>query len=117
MEPPLIRDCIIDALRLAASADAQRRYAGSVPIADVPAEVFCIWEDHYVPDSPWLRQQFNQQELVALARYEVISTEIASQLPNHLSVAEFQARSEWQALATAARKTLAALGEHSEDAV
>ncbi len=117
METPPIRESIIEALCLAASAEQQKHYAADVPNANVVAEVFCSWEDNYVPDSPWLRQQFNQHELQALATYEAVSSAIASQLPEHLSVAEFQARSEWQDLASAAKEALAALGEQCDDTI
>ena len=117
MDSSSIRDGIIEALRLAASAEKQQRYAADVSIADVPAEVFCIWQDQYVPDSPCLKQQFDAHEVDALASYAATCSHIARQLPDHLCVPAFQARDEWQDLASAARETLAALGVRCDDAV
>lgn len=61
MEPP-VRERIIEALQLAASTEAQDAYAASVPLANVPVEVFCTWEDHYVPESPWFIRAFAAEE-------------------------------------------------------
>ena len=60
----------MDALRLAASAEAQRAYATRVPIADVTAEVFCVWEDVYTPDIDPHEKAFSADERTALAAYE-----------------------------------------------
>lgn len=108
-EPLPIRQRIIEALRLAASAEQQRRYEAAVPIADVTAEVFCIWGDNYFPDSPWLRRVFTPREQDVLARYAVVNDAIAPSLPDRLTLAEFQARPESRELADAAMRALAAL--------
>jgi len=47
-----IRSNILLALQLTASASMQRDYAARVPIANVPAEVLCGWEDSYWPGDP-----------------------------------------------------------------
>jgi hypothetical protein len=116
MEPP-VRERIIEALELAASAEAQAAYSASVPIADVPAEVFCTWEDHYVPDSPWFERAFSADERVALAEYEATSSAMARRVPNHMDLAVLQATPEWRELAHAAVRALAALNVLREDAV
>ncbi|WP_374615834.1 hypothetical protein [Thauera aminoaromatica] len=116
MEPP-VRERIVEALRLAASAEVQDAYAARVPVADVPAEVFCTWEDHYVPDSPWFERAFTADERDALAAYEATCSAIARRVPDHVALAAFQASPAWRDLADAAVRTLAALNVAREDAV
>lgn len=117
MESPRIRAPIIEALRLAASAELQQSYALDAPIADVPAEVFCTWEDHYLPDSPWFASAFAPAERAALADYQVTCSEIARRVPDHVDLAAFQAMPEWAELAAAATRALEALRATSDDAV
>lgn len=117
MESPRVREPIIEALRLAASAEAQRSYALAAPIADVPAEVFCMWEDFYVPDSPWFEAAFGPDEREALAHYQATSSAIAHRVPEHVALAAFQAMPEWAELAAAATRALAALQTTRDDAV
>jgi len=116
MEPPL-RERIVEALQLAASAEMQVAYGTRVPIANVPAEVFCMWEDHYVPDSPWFERAFTADERDALAAYEVTCSAIARRVPDHVHLAAFQASREWRDLADAAAHALAALKGVRDDAV
>ncbi len=117
MEAPAVRERIIEALQLAASAETQAAYAASVPIANVPAEVFCTWEDHYVPDSPWFELAFDADERAALAAYETTCSAIARRVPNHLDLAAFQASPAWRELSDAAVRALAALNVTRDDAV
>jgi hypothetical protein len=102
---------------LAASAEVQVAYAARVPIANVPAEVLCTWEDHYVPDSLWFDHAFTADERDALAAYDATCSAIARRLPEHMRLAAFQASPEWRDLADAAVRTLAALNVAREDAV
>ena len=117
MKTPTIRDSLVDALLLAASAERQRRFKAAVPIADATAEVFCVWEDFYLPGSPVFDRHFSPEELQALAVFEEVSTKIAERLPGDLSLPQFQARPEWREHADAARRALAALGVADDDAV
>ncbi len=117
MKPPAVRERIVEALQLAASAEAQASYATSVPIANVPTEVFCIWEDCYVPDSAWFESAFDADERDALAAYETTCAVIARRVPDHVDLAAFQASPEWRALAVAATRALAALNGTGNDAV
>ena len=108
MERP-VRERLIEALQLAASAEAQAAYAARVPIADVPAEVFDTWGDHYVPDSPWFERAFTFDEREALAAYDATLSTIARRVADHVDLAAFQASPEWRDLADAAVRALATL--------
>src|SRR5436190_14097080 len=66
-----LRRSIIDLLRLLADADAQLEYERSVPIANVPAELFCMWaDDQYHPDSDLFRAAFAPDEVEVLAIFD-----------------------------------------------
>jgi len=116
METPTIRDSLVGALLLAASAERQRRFHADVPIADATAEVFCVWDDFYLPGSPSFDQHFSSDELHALAAFDEVSAKIAKRLPDDLSLADFQARPEWREHAEAARRALVALGSAADGA-
>ena len=64
----VLRAGILELLELLADAAAQERYEHNVPIADVPAELCCMWfDDLYHPDSPAFQAAFTVAELDALA--------------------------------------------------
>lgn len=109
MDPDLLRENLIETLRLASSIEAQREYERNAPIAQVPAEVFCLWGDQYHDDCRLLDQVFDPAERAALAAYDARLGEIAGASPRFSGVEEFYAHPCWRELAEAAARTLAAL--------
>ena len=110
------RQGIIEALRLARSAQAQKDYAKRVPIADIVAEVFECWWDLYHPKSPEFQHAFTEPERKALAAYESECARIAAVTPR-LDLENFQAMPQCRQLADAASRALVALGDIGDDTV
>lgn len=113
--PETFREGLIEALQLAQSARQIREYKARVPIADVVAEVFCIWEDLYHPSVPTFEVAFQAHERQALAAYEAACSAIAIEI-GQIGVEEFLSTSQWRTLAAAAKEALEALGVDGEDA-
>jgi hypothetical protein len=100
-------------LRLLSDLEAQIAYERDVPIADVPAELFCGWfDDLYHPDTDLLRSAFTARERLVLAAFHQKFEQVNDSLPEPLGrVADLHARAEWRALVRAATDTLKDLGE------
>jgi hypothetical protein len=60
----IFRSNVMQTLRLISSADEQRTYQRNVPIADVPAELFCQWEECFQisREMDWFRGAFGDCE-------------------------------------------------------
>lgn len=102
--PQQIREGLLDLLALLADAKAQRDYEVNVPIADVPAELFCMWFDHsYHPDDAAFRAAFSSSELRALSQFDKEFRTIEGDVkPLSGSVVELQAKPAWTRLLRAA---------------
>lgn len=107
------RHTMLDLLRLLADPEAQRAYERNVPIAQVPAELFCMWfDDQYHPDSVTFQEAFDPVERAALARFHAVFSEVADRMPERIGrVAELHARREWPVVVQAAARVLAEIGE------
>ena len=74
---------LVEHLELLASADAQREYQRTVPIASVAAELFCIWYDD-VPDEAAIAQfvspVFSPDEQQALRRMHAVLEDVSRRL-------------------------------------
>jgi hypothetical protein len=114
--PQLIRDGIRSLLALLADANAQRDYEVRVPIADVPAELFCMWfDDQYHPDDAGFRAAFSPEELSALAQFDTQYRTIGEELkPLPGSVVDLQAKPGWTRLLRAADAAKRAIAQGSE---
>jgi hypothetical protein len=93
-----IRSGIRDLLALLATPDRQREYERNVPIANVPAELLCMWfDDQYHPSDPMFRAAFSSQELEALASFDTAYGSVSDEIrPLPANVAALQAHSAWQ---------------------
>jgi len=104
-----IRNNIIEYLELASSYDEQLQYQANVPIARVPAEVICIWEDN-VPSDPRrgpLSGVFSEPEVAAVREFHAVWERVCAALPEPLpSLTDVQALEDWDALRSAARAAL-----------
>ena len=108
MQPSILRKGVVEALEFASSFKAQLQYEDSVPIANVLAEIFCIWEDIYHPQVDAFKDAFSESESKALEAYnEKLSDIAASSKAKNLK--EFQNSAEGLSLARAAAETLVIL--------
>ncbi len=105
---PQHRENVISSLRLLASREEQLEYQQQVPIAQVSAELFCLWaDDRFDPADRRLQVLFTPTEWQALlvfhARFEGISSRVPSPLP---PIQEFVGHPLWQQLADSAAEAL-----------
>lgn len=103
-----IRGGVRELLMLLASADGQTAYERSVPIANVPAELLCMWfDDCYHPDDVRFRRAFSPRELEALASLDERYRSAADELkPLPRNVPELHAHPAWGRVVQAASATL-----------
>ena len=102
-DPSVLRAGILELLELLGDAAAQQRYEHSVPIADVPYELLCMWfDDSYLPDSPAFQAAFTATELVALAEFDRFYDSRADALPSGVGVRELQRSKAWTEIMAAA---------------
>lgn len=106
--PTEFRMSILDLLRLLSDSDRQIAYERDVPIASVPAELFCMWfDDQYHPESDLFTAAFTPRERAILAAFHQRFEAASDCLPqNFRSVADLHARAEWQSLMRAAGDAL-----------
>jgi hypothetical protein len=108
--PSVLRASILELLELLGDAAAQERYEDSVPIADVPSELLCMWfDDSYVPDSPAFQAAFTAAELDALAEFDRFYDSRAGALPSGGGVRALHRSAAWteiMAAAAAVRATI-----------
>jgi hypothetical protein len=111
-----VRSSIRGHLALLADLEGQRQYERDVPIADVPAELFCIWfDDSYFSESPAHQQAFTPSELTALETFSAMLLSISTSVGEIRDVADLQARREWPRLAAAAAAVLQQIPEPLPD--
>ena len=103
----------LNLLRLLGDPAAQIAYDRNVPIAQVPAELFCMWfDDFYHPDSEHFQDAFSIDECAILAAFHERYRKIRGSLPRYLGrVADLHSHAAWHALMSAAVDTLWSLGE------
>ena len=106
-----VRKTLLDILSTLAEVDRQRAYEASVPIAHVPAELFCGWFDGcYRPGSPEFDRAFSPSELAALATFNRVFAEVADGMePLPASVEGLLARPAWARVTGAAAIALRAM--------
>jgi hypothetical protein len=97
-------------LALLASEDDQLAYERDVPIAQVPAELLCMWfNDTYHPGPDW-SSHFTNRELEALARFHGIYERLSERLPKSPStVRTWLADPLWRRIMAEAAATLVEL--------
>jgi hypothetical protein len=99
---------IVRLLRLLASEEQQLAYERDVPIADVPAELCCMWfDDQYHPDDSFFCSCFTADELAALAEFDRFYGEQKRLLPEDKgTIRTWLASSVWRAVMRKACETL-----------
>jgi len=79
-----IRNLIIEALIMISSKDLQLSYQKKVQVADVSAEIFCLWEDSYSLNGDIFRQGFSKSETNSLKKFNSIFEEVCDASPEEL---------------------------------
>ena len=102
-DPSVLRAGILELLELLRDATAQERYEDTVPIADVPSELLCMWfDDSYLPDSPAFQAAFTATELDALAEFDRFYDSRAGALPSGGGVRALHRSKAWAEIMAAA---------------
>ncbi|WP_157826736.1 hypothetical protein [Colwellia sp. 12G3] len=98
---------IIEILQLISSVESQFEYEKNVPIAKVPAELFCTWfDDYYHPNSAEFASSFNADELKDLAIFNQHFDRFGKNIPMNNGVSSLQSNSNWLAIQSYAGKLL-----------
>jgi len=104
-----LRNNVVSLMRLLASKDEQLAYEREVPIANVPAELVCMWfDDIYHPDSDLFIEAFSLPERERLARFDTYYDARHKQLPNTLT--EMHQNQAWLEVMDEAQRVLQDLG-------
>lgn len=105
------RRIVRELLILISDRDAQRAYERDVPIANVPAELICMWfDDLYHPASDWFVSAFSDDELADLATFNDFYGARTGDLPTSGGIDVLQNAREWDEIVDQARATLVRLG-------
>jgi hypothetical protein len=106
-----IRNRIIEELELTSSFEEQRRYDIAAPLAHVPSEVVCGWED-WVDDKKingYGPPVFSEAEVLAIKVYHAQWQGIVDSLRvAQLSLDQVQELDQWKRLSVAAQHALKA---------
>ena len=103
-----IRNRIIEYLELASDFDKQIKYKDEVPIAHVPAELICMWEDsvHKEDAAFYSAPIFSREEQKAIWAYHEIWAKIADVMNDKLDISELQKTKPWNEMRLAAQGAL-----------
>ena len=103
-----LKQCIVEMLRLWASREGQLEYRRTVPIADVSAELFCMWDEVFWSDDAALRAEFSESEWTALQRFHSVFERVGRLLPHHPlpPIEEFILSPHWLQVSRAAARAL-----------
>ena len=117
-ETPNTKDHIIEILQLIASEQKQLEYEKTVPIADVPSELLCMWfDDLYHPGS--VEAQFDSKDAQALAQFnDFYGAETKRLPPSRGTIRTWLADPTWRKIMAAAEEALRQLGpiqQNSQD--
>jgi len=102
-----IRKNIINTLKLISSFQKQIEYQENVPVAQVPAELFCQWfDDFYLPEDKTFQETFSKDELVALKEFSSFFDSKGKNLPDTHYVKVWHKIEEWILISKKAEETL-----------
>ena len=107
------RNQYLEALRLIADPEAQRAYERDVPIANVPAELVCMWFDDLAAETPFA--DLAPADAVRLQAFTEFFGKRVETLPVDGCVAALQASVAWREVMTEAKATLDSLEGRSAD--
>lgn len=100
---------MLEVLELIASREQQLQYQRDVPIAQVSAELFNMWDDIF--DAEFLNDEFSAafsaEEIQTMRLFDGELNKICSRLPRSLpSIEKFILTPQWEQLSQAANKAL-----------
>ena len=97
----------IELLKLTSSFDEQIKYEKSVPIADVPAELICMWFDDFYHLTEDFKKDFSIDELDALSKFNSFYDEkVPFLLDLKSELKEFHKSPVWKQISEEAKRTL-----------
>ncbi len=107
IEPRKIREGIIELLTLLSDADAQTQYERNVPVADVPAELVCMWfDDSYHPTDAMFKAAFTREQLQAMEDFHRFYDTRVDGLSSDGTVASLLDNPAWRDIMEAASSVL-----------
>ena len=106
-----LRQNLVELLELLADRDAQIRYGQGVPVADVPAELVCMWfDDGYHPDDSAFESAFSPREMEVLAAFNAVYDAALMEIGKDLPVlVELHDHAAWARVVSAACVALRSL--------
>jgi hypothetical protein len=108
----LCRDRYIEALRLLADPAAQRSYERDVSIANVPAELVCMWFDDLNAAEPDPR--LSPEDAAVISAFSAFFDSRVGRLPTAGGVAALHGCRDWAEIVAEAKKALGALTGRNE---
>ncbi len=106
-----LRDRIADLIKTISDPSEQFGYEANVPIANVPAELICMWfDDLYHPETELFRNSFSADERKALADFHDYYDARADKIPDDGGVDALQKSAEWLEVQERANVLLRELG-------
>ena len=92
-------------LELLSSKEEQLQYQRNVPIANVEAELVCMWfDDMYHPDTELFKSSFTPEEMQLLESFNNLYDQHVSILPDTLH--EYHKSKEWNQIMAEANNVL-----------
>lgn len=105
-------DSAIEILELIASYEAQKKYEKNVQIANVPAELVCMWFDDFYHLTPQFIECFSESELKALSDFNEFYDKRVKNLPDSdKGLNELQQSNYWKEISDKAKNILPILKE------
>ena len=97
------RQNIFGVIDLWSSKQSQIDYQKNVPIAHVSAELYCQWNDFYIPNSDDFQQAFKDSELKILSEFDSALNDSVDKTPETLpTIEDFIDTEEWKKMNTKA---------------
>ena len=101
------RSTVLRLLELLSDREAQVQYEVDVPIANVPAELICMWfDDQYYPGRAPFTDAFSPDERAHLASFDATFAGVQESLPTSGGVAALHAAPGWSEVCDAAGAAL-----------
>ncbi len=99
------RDSIKNLLELLSSKEDQLKYQKDIPIANVPAELLCMWfDDCYHPNTRLFKRSFSSNEQEKLEEFNQFYDTHCKKLPDILE--EMHINEDWKLIMHKAKETL-----------
>lgn len=103
------RDRYIEVLRLIADSEAQTEYEKNVPIANVPAELICMWFDDLAAQK--LDDRLSPDDRKAIESFSAFFEARLDQLADSEGIRSLQSSPAWVEITREARSTLTRLDQ------